>query len=1080
MEHFTKETRHPATGIPEFQDRVRLTLDRPEVKVDGWTFVGTLSWDADAGLITRIAEGKTLNSRPEARRCDVCKSSRDRKNTYIVQDDSGAEQQVGSNCLVQFLGIRPNSLWMLDYDPAFNDSEGDDDDGARGYGSASETRVGTLFALAATLAVVDSKGWLSKKGADAYAEASGEGGRRKVPTSEYVMDVLGGSLDKDPVYQAWLSGIRASIEDHLEDASALRDYARTIDGESEYAQNMRALAGADTATYRNLPLLISATGSRLAQQERAKRDEVLSTSAHVGVVPDKAAGRKGTKLTGLAARVATVRHMESDWGMKTLLTFVTEDGNVLKWWASSVQEYEVGDAVTLAATVKKHDEFRGVKETIIERAKVTLADGVAEQRAAALTERDAARDREREAERVAAEARRNPAPEGYDLFDPKGSVVLPVGAVVRVKDGFEYQDVTVAEVAMTGQPQPVHVAYAVTSDGMASDAVFASQIKGVRSAGPNEESLRVARIAFQNTATPLAYMRVADGVLDRVDVGSAVRIINPTQESGTYTGATFLGLADGRAQVRLVDGTEVSIPPRSIVAVKPDNAPAAGAAGAAVVEVEEVEPDPFTDLPAVRADGLESGMVVQRRSEDPPRVVKAADVGAFPDLMYVRYADGSTEVVPADTGFRVSAEAPAAGSEVTWGALRGGEVVKIRSEPEPVTVLRTKTVLRQVGSTQLPSDVTVFYQRADGSKGNAKAGAGTKAEVVASGVSGGEGDMDANGVYGTAMTNAVAATAPSNSAASLGNLEEATPAAIDTMLEQLMLAEMKAQQDVDRNGLYVIGDAGGRAKGEQTYGRDRDKPLLTVEEAVALLETRLADGAITPGYRARSVEERLERLAQAIAQMQAEQEESDLLEAEFTRRGGWTRAFLVLNTNGHIHRWRQCATTFPRTRWGWLPQVSGHSEDEIVAGAGSDACTVCYPSAPVDRAGPRTLLHSSEDDKAAARAERDRVRAEKEAKKAAKAIANPDGSPLQIFDYRLPARQVTLRSGVVENRPAQDRFEALDTLLKAKSWLTDSQEHWTNKRDEDVQRVAEALAARNGTTAAQEIEAAQKRAAKRR
>jgi hypothetical protein len=69
---------------------------------------------------------------------------------------------------------------------------------------------------------------------------------------------------------------------------------------------------------------------------------------------------------------------------------------------------------------------------------------------------------------------------------------------------------------------------------------------------------------------------------------------------------------------------------------------------------------------------------------------------------------------------------------------------------------------------------------------------------------------------------------------------------------------------------------------------------------------------------------------------------------EFDRRGGWTRAWLVDNQGGHVHRSMDCSTCFPTTRFGWLPQVSGLDEDEIVAQAGERACTVCYPSAPAE------------------------------------------------------------------------------------------------------------------------------------
>lgn len=120
------------------------------------------------------------------------------------------------------------------------------------------------------------------------------------------------------------------------------------------------------------------------------------------------------------------------------------------------------------------------------------------------------------------------------------------------------------------------------------------------------------------------------------------------------------------------------------------------------------------------------------------------------------------------------------------------------------------------------------------------------------------------------------------------------------------------------------------------------------------------------------------------------------LNAEYTRRGGWTRAFLVANSNGHVHSSQNCSTTFISTRWSWLPTLSGKDEAEIVEAAGSDACTVCYPSAPVEALSrPRSVFSKDEVTAQAERAERDAAKAERLRKKIAKGLT-ADGSELVV------------------------------------------------------------------------------------
>lgn len=117
-------------------------------------------------------------------------------------------------------------------------------------------------------------------------------------------------------------------------------------------------------------------------------------------------------------------------------------------------------------------------------------------------------------------------------------------------------------------------------------------------------------------------------------------------------------------------------------------------------------------------------------------------------------------------------------------------------------------------------------------------------------------------------------------------------------------------------------------------------------------------------------------------------------EKEYSRRGGWTRFWIVINSNGHIHSSTNCTTCFPTTAYGWLPQISGSNDAEVVELAGESACTICFPDAPVDTRNRPSQIE--EPAKQAAREAREAAKAEKDAKKAAKAIANPDGTVLKL------------------------------------------------------------------------------------
>lgn len=68
-------------------------------------------------------------------------------------------------------------------------------------------------------------------------------------------------------------------------------------------------------------------------------------------------------------------------------------------------------------------------------------------------------------------------------------------------------------------------------------------------------------------------------------------------------------------------------------------------------------------------------------------------------------------------------------------------------------------------------------------------------------------------------------------------------------------------------------------------------------------------------------------------------------EAEYNRRGGWTRYIVV--PRGHLHR-RSCSTLTPgRTMVGQVAEASGMTDEQVVEHFKITACTHCFPDAPV-------------------------------------------------------------------------------------------------------------------------------------
>ncbi|MCX5066711.1 hypothetical protein OOJ91_12555 [Micromonospora lupini] len=182
------------------------------------------------------------------------------------------------------------------------------------------------------------------------------------------------------------------------------------------------------------------------------------------------------------------------------------------------------------------------------------------------------------------------------------------------------------------------------------------------------------------------------------------------------------------------------------------------------------------------------------------------------------------------------------------------------------------------------------------------------------------------------------------------DITTATPAEIDTKLADIYGRAQQAQQKVisATSGLhYALNERRVR------YGRRETWPTTT-EEALAAVRARVAD----PEYRevpwGGSPAKSLTAYETAVTALDAVRAEADPLNAEFARRGGWTRFFSVKQHNGHIHSSMNCSTCnrgVYATEFGWNADLSGMSMAEAITHFDRRAyvlCTVCYPDAPVE------------------------------------------------------------------------------------------------------------------------------------
>lgn len=356
-------------------------------KLPGWEFVGTLE-HTPAGNVMRILPGRVV---PESYRtappaCDHCKTSRRRKDTYLVRSDAGELKQVARSCIRDFLGhVSPEHIaWLATLLRDFDRLQGETGSG----GGKLTFAVQDIVELAA--ASVRQFGWVSRAASQAYTEKS-EGRGQLRATVDRVWFELDPSPEarkqRDKLGPADL--ICVTPEDRKLADVALT-WARTLTPTDDYLHNLKVIAHKPYVEFRGrdgglLASLVSAYQREVLKQvqerdSRAARAFLGALSNYQGQVGARADWtltlRKriilGGNDFGTHADAALYLYCFADATGNEFTWVTAKTGqSVVKHSRTTVIPFVEGRRYTVRGTVKEHREYRGVKQTSLTRCALT-------------------------------------------------------------------------------------------------------------------------------------------------------------------------------------------------------------------------------------------------------------------------------------------------------------------------------------------------------------------------------------------------------------------------------------------------------------------------------------------------------------------------------------------------------------------------------------------------------------------------------------------------------------------------------------------------------------------------------------
>ncbi len=337
---------------------VPATIDYDIPIIDGWKLISTFDiytaskeHDYKAVVTTSTVPGETVPAEymhKEEIGCDHCGHNRLRTHSMLMQNVETLEyKEVGSTCVKDFFGHDPAAFlrWASFSFMTIIKDEEDRFEGGGGHCYYEDLLETLIF----TSATIRKFGWMSR--GRAYKEG------HEFSTSDEVL------VQMNPH-----DGMEEDDKVHIEDkdreiAEAAIEYFSNIDDPNDYLTNCYKLTMMGYVPRKHMGLACSMVPSykRVADE---KREADKDTSEYVGTI--------GDRIKGIEVEVIFMKEINTYYGLSELYMFRDADGNNYKtFYSGGKWGAEAGDKVLLTGTVKKHEEYKGKKSTMLSRCIVT-------------------------------------------------------------------------------------------------------------------------------------------------------------------------------------------------------------------------------------------------------------------------------------------------------------------------------------------------------------------------------------------------------------------------------------------------------------------------------------------------------------------------------------------------------------------------------------------------------------------------------------------------------------------------------------------------------------------------------------
>lgn len=336
---------------------IDITFEGTAPQVDGYQFLARITHDREIGNIVQTAPGvedgvvdpkwRTADST-----CDHCNRKRSRNDTFVLQNTkTGAQINVGRSCLRDFTGIDSPERVLAKFSYSKMVRDLSEECGRYSW------HVGILKSLECASIVIRMCGWCPNSRSDEHTDS----------TAQLVNSAMLGQSEEAKRWRKQV--IENRKPEDLETASAALEWIRNeMPVNSDYQDNLKKICSADgCSNHRYFGTMISGLPAYYRHIER----KLAYTRQIMSDRQSKWQGKENERLRGLSVQYLQSRTLcHTDYGVLKVHKFKDADGNIFTWKTCNSVEAPINAHVKLDGTVKKHDEWNEIQQTLLTRVKI--------------------------------------------------------------------------------------------------------------------------------------------------------------------------------------------------------------------------------------------------------------------------------------------------------------------------------------------------------------------------------------------------------------------------------------------------------------------------------------------------------------------------------------------------------------------------------------------------------------------------------------------------------------------------------------------------------------------------------------